>query len=51
MDQAEKELRELWTRQGVTKERQDEIIFDIERKAQPGAMVGPFMITKEREDR
>ena len=50
MDQAEKELRELWTRQGVPQSKQDEIIRDIERKAQPGAMVGPFMIAREKED-
>jgi hypothetical protein len=50
MDQAEKELRELWTRQGVPQSKQDEIIRDIERKAQPGAMVGPFMIKRGKEN-
>lgn len=44
MDQVEKELRNLWTRQGVPVERQDALIRGIEQKAQPGAMVGPFMI-------
>jgi hypothetical protein len=44
MDQAEKELRELWTRQGVPQERQDEIIRDIEEKAKPGAKIGPFIL-------
>ena len=43
-DLIEKELREMWDRNGVSKERQDELIADTERKSQPGAMVGPFRI-------
>ena len=37
-------LRELWTAQGVTKERQDQLIAEIDAKAQPGAKIGPFTI-------
>jgi hypothetical protein len=43
-DDPEVTLRALWTRKGVPKEMQDEIIRDAEAKAQPGAMVGPFRI-------
>lgn len=37
-------LRALWDGQGVSKERQDAIIAEVTAKAQPGAMVGPFVI-------
>lgn len=40
----EAELRALWTAQGVPVERQDAILAEVEAKAQPGAMVGPFRI-------
>lgn len=40
----EESLRELWTSQGVSKERQDELIAGITAKAAPGAEVGPFKI-------
>lgn len=40
-------LRELWTRQGVSQERQDALIADVTAKAQPGAQVGPFVIPQE----
>lgn len=38
------ELRELWTRQGVPKERQDELIAEVTAKAQPGTQIGPWKI-------
>ena len=41
---AEKELRTLWTSQGVPLKRQNELIADIAKKAAPGAYVGPFRI-------
>jgi hypothetical protein len=41
-----KDLRAMWDKRGVPKERQDEILADIEAKAKPGAMVGPFQIPK-----
>lgn len=41
---AERELRELWTKQGVSADRQDESIAQIAAKAAPGAQVGPFQI-------
>jgi hypothetical protein len=41
---AENDLRALWTEQGVSQDRQDELIAQITAKAQPGAMVGPFRI-------
>jgi hypothetical protein len=40
----EKELRALWDKWGIPKEKQDEIIREAEEKAKPGAMVGPFKI-------
>jgi hypothetical protein len=40
----EAELRALWTAQGVTQERQEEVLAEITAKAQPGAQVGPFKI-------
>ena len=43
-DLIEKELRDLWNQQGISKEQQDRIISDATRKAQPGEMVGPFRI-------
>ena len=47
----EKELRKSWTAQGVSQERQDEIIAQITAAAQPGAMVGPFRIPTAEEMR
>ena len=43
-DVIEKELRERWTAKGVPKEKQDAIIKEVEEKAKPGAIVGPFQI-------
>lgn len=40
----ETELRAIWDAKGVSKARQDELIADCAAKAQPGAMVGPFVI-------
>ena len=40
----EAELRELWTRKGIPKSVQDELIAEVERKAAPGAQVGPWTI-------
>lgn len=37
-------LRAIWTDQGVSKERQDEMISAITAKAAPGAQIGPFKI-------
>lgn len=34
----EKELRAMWDKKGISKERQDEIIKDVEEKAAPGYM-------------
>lgn len=44
MNHPEHVLRELWTRQGVDPTRQEEILAILDRKAQPGAWVGPFQI-------
>lgn len=44
MGNSERELRRLWTEQGVTKGRQDALIREIKAKAQPGSRVGPFII-------
>jgi hypothetical protein len=43
-DQIEKHLRRKWTKDGVSKKKQDEIIADITAKAQLGAHIGPFII-------
>jgi hypothetical protein len=40
----ERDLRELWDRKGVPKERQDEIIMEATGKAQPGSQIGPFTL-------
>jgi hypothetical protein len=37
-------LRRLWDAQGVSQERQDELIADTTAKAQPGAKIGPFSL-------
>ena len=44
MTDAEQTLRDLWTAKGVPEARQDEMIAEIEAKAQPGAKVGPFTL-------
>ncbi|WP_157033316.1 hypothetical protein [Loktanella sp. S4079] len=44
MSEKEKELRALWTEQGVPQQRQDELIREIYSKAKAGARVGPFTI-------
>lgn len=38
-------LRELWNAKGVPEARQNEMLAEIEAKAQPGAQVGPFIIS------
>jgi hypothetical protein len=40
----EAELRAMWTKQGVSKERQDQLLGQIGEKAAPGAKVGPFTV-------
>ena len=40
----EASLRRLWDAQGVSQERQDELIADTTAKAQPGAKIGPFTL-------
>ena len=41
---SELNLRAIWDEEGVPPEKQDEILADIDAKAKPGAMVGPWMI-------
>jgi len=43
----EKNLRDLWTKQGVSEDRQQELIDDVTAKAQPGAQIGPWTIPKK----
>lgn len=43
-EELEKELREAWTKKGIPKEKQDEIIREIEEKSKPGTKIGPFTI-------
>lgn len=40
------ELRKIWTDKGVSEARQNEMIAEIEAKARPGAMVGPFRVAE-----
>lgn len=40
----EAELRAMWDKQGVPKERQDQLLGQISDKAGPGAKVGPFTV-------
>ena len=47
MDDAERQARARWTRQGVDHTTQDKIVADLTAKAQPGAWVGPFQIPDE----
>lgn len=42
----ERALRESWAGQGVSAERQDELIASIAAKAAPGAQVGPFRVAE-----
>lgn len=42
-------LRETWTAQGVSAEKQDDLIQMIAAKALPGAMVGPFKVGAQLE--
>lgn len=43
-------LRALWTAQGVSEERQNEVLAQITAKAQPGARIGPFTIGQPSEN-
>jgi len=43
-EKIEQKLRDSWNARGVPKERQDEVLRNVEEKAKPGAMVGPFKI-------
>jgi hypothetical protein len=47
MDEAERQARAYWTKQGVDRAVQDRILADLTAKAQPGAWVGPFQIPYE----
>ena len=42
-------LRALWDEQGVSKERQAELIAQIASKAAPGAKVGPFVVGEQSQ--
>lgn len=46
--EAEKALRLIWHKAGIPIEKQDALIAELAAKAQPGAMVGPFVI-QDRE--
>ena len=41
---SELNLRAIWDEAGVPPAEQDEILADIDAKAQPGAMVGPWQL-------
>ncbi len=47
MDDAERQLREHFTRQGVDLATIEAILADVTAKAQPGTWVGPFQIPRE----
>lgn len=46
----EAKLRAIWQAQGVNKERQDQLIAEIEEKAKPGAQIGPFFLPDPERD-
>lgn len=46
MTDAEKELRSIWTKQGVSPVHQITLVDEIKAKAASGAEVGPFCIVK-----
>ena len=48
--QSELTLRAMWDEMGIPLPKQDEILAEIDARAQPGAMVGPFVIWREPED-
>lgn len=48
---AEGQLRRYWSAQGVSQERQNELIAQIAAKATPGAGVGPFTVRDHEHDR
>ncbi len=47
IDDPERHARARWTRQGVNRATQDQIVADLTAKAEPGAWVGPFQIPDE----
>lgn len=47
LTQQQLDLRALWDKKGVPKERQDHLIAQICAKAAPGSQIGPFMIPTE----
>ncbi len=44
MTEAERQLRQIWTEQGVSLERQTEIIRQVEAKAKSGERIGPWSL-------
>lgn len=46
----EVQLRALWSERGVPTERQDALIKQIAEKAQPGTIVGPFVVRDNGHD-
>ena len=44
MSDVEKRLRKIWNDQGISQERQNQLIAEIKAKAKSGAKVGPFTI-------
>ncbi len=49
MDDLEGLARARWTRQGVNRATQDQIVADLTAKARPGVWVGPFQIPDESQ--
>jgi len=47
---SELNLRAMWDQMGILPQKQDEILAEIDARAQPGAMVGPFVIIRTPED-
>lgn len=44
----EKDLRDYWTKSGVSQEKQDALVAEIAAKAAPGAAVGPFRVQEDK---
>lgn len=46
----EDRLRAMWTQQGVPADEQERLLQEIDKAAQPGARVGPWIIPNKREE-
>jgi hypothetical protein len=50
MTEAERQLRDMWSMQGVSTERQNEIIRQVEAKARSGTRIGPWVLSTSEQE-